>query len=405
MDPSNPNIAATPPRISGGARRGASTAAARQRHVEDDRRRQDVDEADGTTACRPTRSSGASASTSRARSPPTIYASIEVGPSGGTGAGVNDDGTLRRPASGRRAAVGAGAAAQPPPDPNEARHLAIGRWREDVEVPVEPDGSAGCTTARSASIPPIPRSPIRAARRSSRPSMAARRGSRCRASRTATITRSGSIRRNGNHLMVGNDGGLDVTYDQGETWEYVNTRAGRPVLQGQRRHAEAVLRLRRAAGQRQLVRPERDAQQQRHPQLRLVPRSAAATASTPQNDPSRLVDPVFGVAGRRDEPRVDLQRRADASASGRATAQQAAARRHGAGARRRIRRPPAQFRSAGAERHRQHRPGARRRARPTASTGTRRSSCRRTIRERSISAAIGCSVRTNAATRGWRRPT
>ena len=64
---------------------------------------------------------------------------------------------------------------------------------------------------------PIPRSRIRAARRSSRPSTAARRGSRCRAFRTAIITRSGSIRTNGNHLVIGNDGGLDVTYDQAET--------------------------------------------------------------------------------------------------------------------------------------------------------------------------------------------
>jgi photosystem II stability/assembly factor-like uncharacterized protein len=30
---------------------------------------------------------------------------------------------------------------------------------------------------------------------------------------------------NNNHLMIGNDGGLDVSYDQGETWEFVNTIA------------------------------------------------------------------------------------------------------------------------------------------------------------------------------------
>jgi photosystem II stability/assembly factor-like uncharacterized protein len=31
--------------------------------------------------------------------------------------------------------------------------------------------------------------------------------------------------RNSNHLMIGNDGGLDVTYDQGRTWDFINTMA------------------------------------------------------------------------------------------------------------------------------------------------------------------------------------
>ena len=31
--------------------------------------------------------------------------------------------------------------------------------------------------------------------------------------------------KNPNHLMIGNDGGLDVTWDQGKTWDYINTMA------------------------------------------------------------------------------------------------------------------------------------------------------------------------------------
>src|SRR5262245_53971048 len=56
--------------------------------------------------------------------PNTIYAQIEVGPSGGTGAGVNDDGTLVQPGQGRGG--GGGRGGQTPPDPTKSVV-----WRSD----------------------------------------------------------------------------------------------------------------------------------------------------------------------------------------------------------------------------------------------------------------------------------
>ena len=64
--------------------------------------------------------------------PNIIYAQLEVGPSGGTGAGVNDDGSLVAPGQGRGGGGGGGGfgggrgQAPPPPDPTKS-----GVWRSD----------------------------------------------------------------------------------------------------------------------------------------------------------------------------------------------------------------------------------------------------------------------------------
>ena len=161
--------------------------------------------------------------------PNTIYASFEVGPSGGTGAGVNDDGTLSRRADAAatpRGPVAAAAATPTPPRSHPIRRRAAcgGRtmaarrgaaWRTRA--------IAGCTTARSASTRPTRRSRIRVGPRSSRPSTAAGRWRQVQGIPHSDHHAIWIDPHNGNHLLLGNDGGLDVTYDQAETWEYVNT--------------------------------------------------------------------------------------------------------------------------------------------------------------------------------------
>ena len=128
-----------------------------------------------------------------------------------------------------------------------------------------------------------------------------------------------------------------------------------PVLQHQRRHAEAVLRVWRPAGQRKLVRPECDAQQQRHPQLGLVPHWRRGWLLHPERSDG-LDHPLLGVAGRRhlargSSNRPEHQHQATDRAAGRrgSAADRDSGSRGGSGA---------AVCSGWRQRHQQHRSGA-----------------------------------------------
>jgi photosystem II stability/assembly factor-like uncharacterized protein len=164
-----------------------------------------------------------------ARSKPgTIYASIEVGPSGGTGAGVNEDGSLVPPGSrgGGAGRGGRGGANEPPPPPNPDKS---GVWRSD-------DGGKTWKALSNAIDRPMYYSQIRVdptnaeiAYQGGAPFFKTVDGGKTWKP-VAGVAHSDHHAiwidpHNGNHLIIGNDGGIDVTYDQTETWEYVNTLA------------------------------------------------------------------------------------------------------------------------------------------------------------------------------------
>ncbi len=155
--------------------------------------------------------------------PSTIYASIEVGPSGGTGAGVNDDGTLVPP--GQRGAGGGGSGGgrgqAPPPDPNKS-----GVWRSD-------DGgktwrflsNQGDRWMYYSQIRVDPTNP-EIAYQGGAPFFKSMDGGKTWAT-VQGIPHSDHHAiwidpRDGKHILLGNDGGFDVTYDRGDSWEYVN---------------------------------------------------------------------------------------------------------------------------------------------------------------------------------------
>ena len=207
------------------------------------------------------------------RSKPTVmYAQLEVGPSGGTGAGVNDDGTLTQPGQGRGGGGGGGRGGEARlhhPDPTRS-----GVWRSD-------DGGKSWKFMSNNNNRPMYYSKIRVD--PSNPDIVYTTGASAYKSVDGgkTFNTMGGQShsdhhalwinpRNGQHLVIGNDGGVDVSYDQGATWEELSLVGTRTVLRDQRRHAEAVLRLRRSAGQRLVVRTERRAEHRRHHERGLV---------------------------------------------------------------------------------------------------------------------------------------
>ena len=173
-----------------------------------------------------------------ARSNPRIvYAQIEVGASGGTGAGVNADGSLSQPGQGRGGGGGGGgaegggrgggaAADQPPPPPNPDRS---GVWRSE-------DGGKTWQLRSNENNRPMYYSKIRVD--PNNPEIVYTTGASASKSTDGGKTFNGMggqshgdhhqiwiNPRNSNHILIGNDGGLDVSYDQGETWEEISLMA------------------------------------------------------------------------------------------------------------------------------------------------------------------------------------
>jgi photosystem II stability/assembly factor-like uncharacterized protein len=166
--------------------------------------------------------------------PNVIVAQIEVGPSGGTGAGVNEDGSLVQPGQGRgaggggggRGAGGRGGEQQPPPPPDPKRS---GVWRSD-------DAGKTWKLASNNNNRPMYYSQIRIDPNNDQIIYTLGANAFKSTNGGKTFNNMGGQShgdhhalwinpKDSNHLLIGNDGGLDVSYDQGEEWEEVATFA------------------------------------------------------------------------------------------------------------------------------------------------------------------------------------
>ena len=167
--------------------------------------------------------------------PNIIYAQIEVGASGGTGANVSEDGSLVVPGQGRGGGGGGGfggggrGGEAPKPDPTRS-----GVWRSD-------DGGKTWAFRSNNNNRPMYYSKIRVD--PSNPDIVYTTGAQAYKSIDGGRSfnafdadgRTGPSHsdhhalwinpRNGQHLIIGNDGGIDVSYDQGTTWEELSLSA------------------------------------------------------------------------------------------------------------------------------------------------------------------------------------
>ena len=155
--------------------------------------------------------------------PNIVLAQIEVGASGGTGAGVNADGTLATPGQGFGGGGGGGRGGpDPKPDPSRS-----GVWRSE-------DGGKTWRFMSNNNNRPMYYSKIRVD--PSNDQIVYTLGASASKSTDGGRTFTGIVGpshgdhhtlwinpRNGNHLIIGNDGGVDISYDQAATWEEVST--------------------------------------------------------------------------------------------------------------------------------------------------------------------------------------
>ena len=116
------------------------------------------------------------------------------------------------------------------------------------------------------------------------------------------------------HVLIGNDGGLAVSYDRAQDVGVPAQPAGRALLPRQLRHGDSVQRLRRDAGQLQLVRPERGARRRRHRQLSLEHAAGRRRVRRPPGS-DRLSHRLQRIAGRQHRPRRSRDRRDDERAA------------------------------------------------------------------------------------------